>query len=140
MPVRQAMPWTAERSLPCAAGSVLLWHASLIHWGSACDAGEPEPRKSIAFTLKRDDAGVGGSQAGGAANAAAAGGVHVGARVSRAQLERGLDMRERLRLVVHTLLIHEHWHPGFAGLDAWTERSPPSRFDAVPRSGRGARA
>lgn len=98
------MPWAHVRALPCDAGSVLLWHASLIHWGSSCAEGELRPRRSIAFAFKLPMAGESASRRGGGAGAG---------RLSRETLRRGLNMQERLRLVVKSLLQYEHWHPTF---------------------------
>ena len=102
----KTMPWPHVRALaPCAAGIALIWHASLIHWGSACDEGEAQPRQSIACAFKLPGAGVGSGGGGG------------GGRVTRAQLARGLSVRERFRIVAKALLRYEHWHPEFAGLE-----------------------
>ena len=128
----KTMPWPHVRPLPCEAGSVLLWHASLIHWGSACDAGEAHPRKSIAFAYKLPCAG---------STARGRGRQHGGRAalrlIPRAQLAAGLSIRERLRLVVQALLKYEHWHPTFDGLaeEALSHRlraaasRDPFRFD-----------
>ena len=97
----RSMPWAYVRPLTCEAGTVLLWHASLIHWGAACDEGEAQPRKSIAFAYKLPSAGAGRAS------------HHC---VTRAQLVAGLSLRERLHLIMHSLLRYEHWHPQFSGL------------------------
>jgi hypothetical protein len=96
-----AMPWAHVRALPCEAGSVLMWHASLIHWGSACGEGEACPRQSIAFALKLPSAGGTSKRA------------DSGVRLSQETLRQGLSMQDRLRIVVKSLLQYEHWHPTF---------------------------
>ncbi len=42
------------RALPAAAGSVLGWSHSLLHWGGACAPGEP-PRIATSFEVMRSD-------------------------------------------------------------------------------------
>jgi hypothetical protein len=112
MQPESTMPWAHVRALPCAAGTVLLWHASLIHWGSACDEGEAVPRKSVACAYKLPSAG-GATGAGGAGGGRSA----VPRRVTRAQLAEGLSVHQRLRLVLQALLKYEAWHPSFGGLE-----------------------
>ena len=112
----KAMPWPHVRPLPCEAGDVLLWHANLIHWGSACDNGEAQPRKSIAFAFKLPCAGVARGRGGNTTR-----GPRV---VTRSQLAAGLSMRERIRLIVQALLKYEHWHPSFDGLAEGALKAP----------------
>ena len=100
----KAMPWAHVRPLTCEAGTILIWHASLIHWGTACDAGEPQPRKSVGCAFKLP--------------AARGRGRAAAPRVTRQRLAEGLSVRERLRLVMQTLLKYEHWAPRFGGLDS----------------------
>eukprot|EP00929_Paragymnodinium_shiwhaense_P010719 TRINITY_DN115636_c0_g1_i1.p1 TRINITY_DN115636_c0_g1~~TRINITY_DN115636_c0_g1_i1.p1 ORF type:complete len:271 (-),score=24.99 TRINITY_DN115636_c0_g1_i1:9-728(-) len=99
----QAMPWAHIRPLPCSPGDILLWKGNLIHWGSACGRNVQQPRKSIgtAFIVPCDtDESLHGK----------------GESLSKAQVEAGLSLEERLRLVLRALIKYEHWHPKFAGL------------------------
>ena len=100
----ERLPWAYVRALPCEAGSVLLWRASLIHWGSACTEGIASPRKSIAMAFKLPAAG-------------ATCDAPLPSRITRSSLANGLSLDARLRIVLRALLKYEHWHPGFAGLD-----------------------
>jgi len=98
------MPWSHIRPLPAAPGEVLLWHGNLIHWGAACDSDEQQPRKSIASAFMLP----GSSEV---------------PTISRMQLQAGLSLTSRLRLVLRALLTYEHWHPNFAGLECCLQSS-----------------
>jgi len=98
----QQMPWPHIRALPAAAGEILLWRGNLIHWGSACDTGVEEARKSVAAAFMLP-------------------GTSKELTISKSHLQAGLSMAWRLRLVLRALLIYEHWHPDFDGLGAWMQ-------------------
>ena len=84
--------------LPAAAGDVLMWRPSTIHWGTPCahDAALP-PRKSLALEVARADAEEGG-----------------GGGLGEAAL-RSMSVKKRVRLIAQSLLTYEHWHPEFEG-------------------------
>ena len=95
----ESMPWAHIRSLPAHAGEVLLWQANTIHWGSSCGERAEVPRKSIAmaFTVPRDGKPVESGS------------------IRRADLQAGLSLAQRVKLVAKSLLTYEHWHPSFDG-------------------------
>jgi hypothetical protein len=97
----EAMPWAHIRALPAAAGDILLWKANLIHWGSSCGSFcDREPRKSIAMAFMLPTASCEPGSSG---------------RLSRADLQAGLSLMQRVKIVTRSLLQYEHWHPTFAG-------------------------
>mmetsp|Transcript_130920 Transcript_130920/g.407136 ORF Transcript_130920/g.407136 Transcript_130920/m.407136 type:complete len:587 (-) Transcript_130920:163-1923(-) len=103
MTADQQVPWPHIRPLPCAAGDVLMWQGSLIHWGSACSESAGQPRKSIgtAFVLPCESSRAVSSKTD---------------TLSKEELEGGLSMQARLQFVLKALLRYEHWHPGFGGV------------------------
>merc|ERR1712039_294911 len=92
--------WHNGQALPCDAGDVLMWQSNAIHWGSECAAGVAKPRKSISTMFMRHKEGVSNC-------------------IAKADLQAGLSLEARLRIVMRALLIYKTHFPSFEGLD-WT--------------------
>ena len=94
---------------PFAGGSVLMWHHSSIHWGSACSAYAPEPRKSIALSFRLNEARKPMSDKD----------WELYGRVpfTLEEVQRGVGVPERVRLCTRAMMMYSVWHPEFGGFD-----------------------
>ena len=102
-------PHAHVRPLPAEAGTVLMWHHSTIHWGSSCSAYADEPRKSIAMSFRLRDADKPWSEKDQE--------LYGRRPFTRAELQAGVSMDERLRLCTRALMMYSVWHPEFKGFD-----------------------
>lgn len=102
--------------LPAAAGAVVTWTPSLIHWGGACAPGVAHPRMSIAATFrkngtKRSVYGAEREEGGDAARAEASGPPSI-----QRKDVAGVCLSRRLAYVAKGIISFAHWYPGFPGL------------------------
>lgn len=95
---------------PISAGTTLIWHPNLIHWGGSCSYySELPPRKSIAVAFRvRESTRPSTDRE-----------IERYGRVpySREELlHGGPDYKARLRMIVKSLILYNVWYPTYDGL------------------------
>lgn len=92
------------------AGTTLVWHPNLIHYGSGCSSYSPlPPRKSIAMAFRvRDTTRPSTNKE-----------VSRYGRLpyKRHELITGPTYKERLRMIAKALMLYNVWYPEYDGLD-----------------------
>ena len=110
--------------LPAPAGSVVTWTPSLVHWGGACEAGDKDPRMSIAATFrknktKRSVYGDGGG-GGGGGDESGDGGSDESSNNGPPPIQfndiSDVCVSRRLSYISKGIISFAHWYPGFPGL------------------------
>lgn len=96
---------------PIAAGTVNVWHPTLIHWGSACSSESVlPPRQSIAMAFRvREET-----------RPSTAKEVERYGRIPFTKKELqdgGPDYKARLRMIAKSLMLYNVWYPTYDGLD-----------------------
>ena len=111
-PFSHRFPYEAVTPLaPAAAGSALIWHPNLIHWGSACKATSAlPPRKSIAMAFRVRDTRRPSTE-------------KEITRYGRAPLTReemlngGPDLTQRIRMIAKAIQLYNVWYPLYDGFE-----------------------
>ena len=111
-PFSHRFPYAHVRPLaPAPAGTTMVWHPNLIHWGSSCSASSVLPaRKSIAMAFRVRDATRPSTE-------------KELMRYGRVPFTReellvcGPSFKERLRMIVKALMLYNVWYPEYDGFD-----------------------
>ena len=111
-PFSHRFPYEAVTPLaPAAAGSALIWHPNLIHWGSACKTTSVlPPRKSIAMAFRVRDARRPSTE-------------KEISRYGRAPMTRdemlngGPDLTQRIRMIAKAIQLYNVWYPLYEGFE-----------------------
>ena len=110
-PFSHKFPYASVKPLsPISAGTTLVWHPNLIHWGGSCSYfSELPPRKSIAVAFRvRESTRPSTSKE-----------IERYGRTpySREELLRGgPNYKARLRMIVKSLILYNVWYPTYDGL------------------------
>jgi len=115
-PFKYDFNFAATTPLPAPAGSVLVWHPNIIHWGSACSAYAAGPaRKSIAGAFRLPERRLPTSEKERR--------LYGRGPVTREELRAGLGVDTKLRCIAYALMMYSVWFPEFEGFDAQKLRS-----------------
>ena len=100
-------------TLPALPGAVVTWTPSLVHWGGCCEAGEEDPRMSIAATFRKSGTkrSVYGEEKENEKEKESNGPPPI-------QLKDMGDVcfSRRLSYVAKSIISFAHWYPGLPGL------------------------
>jgi ectoine hydroxylase-related dioxygenase (phytanoyl-CoA dioxygenase family) len=111
-PFSHKMQYASIKPLsPISAGTTLVWHPNLIHWGAACSySSELPPRKSIAMAFRVRDS----------KRESTPKEIDRYGRIpfTRSELlAGGPDFKARLRMIVKSLMLYNVWYPKYEGLE-----------------------
>ena len=96
---------------PISAGTTLVWHPNLIHWGGACSPSSPlPPRKSIAMAFRVRD-----SRRPSTPKELERYGRKPFAKTEL--LEGGPDFKARLKMIAKPLILYNVWYPEYDGFN-----------------------
>ncbi len=112
--LRPNFPYAHVRPLNTGAGSVLIWNTCTIHWGSACSPKEylisgEESRKSIAMSFRVPQS----KQAMREKEWEQYGRLPF----TKAEIQGGVTLEQRLQLCIRGLMMYSVWHPEFNGFE-----------------------